>query len=81
MSKTIEITVNNDESVNFLNNILCCKFKDNHSLRQALLDTKDVHLIEGNNWGDTYWGVCKGIGCNKLGEILMQIREEIKNEN
>ena len=62
-------------------NILCCKFKDNHSLRQALLDTKDVHLIEGNNWGDTYWGVCKGVGCNKLGEILMQIREEIKNEN
>ena len=62
-------------------NILCCKFKDNHSLKQALLDTKDVYLVEGNDWGDKYWGVCKGIGCNKLGEILMKIREEVRNEN
>ena len=62
-------------------NILCCKFKNNHSLKQALLDTKDVYLVEGNNWGDTYWGICKNIGYNKLGEILMKIREEIRNEN
>ena len=62
-------------------NILCHKFKDNFSLKKALLDTNDIYLVEGNNWGDVYWGVCKNIGYNKLGEILMKIREEIKNEN
>ncbi len=61
--------------------ILCHKFKDNYSLKNALLNTKDSHIIEGNNWGDTYWGICKNIGYNKLGEILMKIREEVRNEN
>ena len=66
---------------NIMYNILCHKFKDNFSLKKALLDTNDIYLVEGNNWGDVYWGVCKNIGYNKLGEILMKIREEIKNEN
>ena len=66
---------------NIMYNILCHKFKYNFSLKKALLDTNDIYLVEGNNWGDVYWGVCKNIGYNKLGEILMKIREEIKNEN
>lgn len=49
-------------------------------LREALLETMDAELIEGNTWGDTYWGVCGGIGQNKLGKILMQIRAEYKQE-
>lgn len=32
-------------------------------------------IIEVNNWGDTYWGVCNGIGDNHLGKILMKIRD------
>ena len=36
-------------------------------------------LVEGNHWGDTYWGVCKGVGENHLGKILMSIREELRN--
>lgn len=47
-------------------------------LRQKLLDTGDATLIEGNTWGDTYWGVCNGVGQNKLGRILMRIRNEIR---
>lgn len=46
-------------------------------LKQKLLDTGDTKLIEGNNWNDTYWGVCKGKGENRLGILLMQVREEI----
>ena len=46
-----------------------------------LLFTGDNEIIEGNYWGDTYWGVCRGIGQNKLGKLLMQVREEIKGSN
>ena len=54
------------------------KFAD-PELRSLLLSTGDEELIEGNYWGDTYWGVCNGVGQNKLGKLLMQVREEIKN--
>lgn len=43
----------------------------------AKLDaTGDAELIEGNRWGDTYWGVCNGVGQNVLGRLLMDIRAE-----
>lgn len=50
------------------------KFED-PILRQRLLDTGDQELIEGNTWGDTYWGVCKGKGRNMLGKTLMAVRK------
>lgn len=48
-------------------------------LRQMLLATGDAQLIEGNNWGDRYWGVDldTGEGENKLGKILMLVRTQI----
>jgi len=49
-------------------------------LRQALLDTGNEELVEGNWWGDTYWGVCNGRGENHLGKLLMKIRKELRNE-
>lgn len=49
----------------------------NPTLREQLLNTKDSILIEGNNHGDTFWGVCKGSGQNYLGRLLMKIRQEI----
>lgn len=48
------------------------------SLRKQMLETGDAKLIEGNWWNDRYWGMCKGAGQNKLGEILMQIRSELR---
>lgn len=53
------------------------KFSD-PTLRTRLLDTGDAELVEGNWWGDTYWGVCKGVGENMLGKLLMKVREETK---
>ena len=55
-------------------NILIDKFSGNAALRNALLKTGNAVLVEGNTWGDTYWGVCDGIGQNKLGELLMIVR-------
>ena len=52
------------------------KFNQNLDLLKLLIDTGDDYLIEGNWWGDTYWGVCKGIGKNQLGIILMKVRDE-----
>ena len=43
-------------------------------LQRKLLNTGDADLIEGNTWGDTYWGVCNGVGQNKLGDILKRVR-------
>lgn len=55
------------------------KFSWSSLLADMLLETDDQELIEGNYWGDTYWGVCAGVGQNKLGKILMQVRQELKN--
>ena len=52
------------------------KFSQNPYLCQRLVDTGDAVLIEGNTWGDTYWGICKDVGQNKLGHILMRVRGE-----
>lgn len=54
------------------------KFKD-LDLREMLLQTGSEVLIEGNWWNDIYWGVCKGVGENNLGKLLMKIRSEISN--
>lgn len=45
--------------------------------KNLLLETKDIELVETNWWGDTYWGVCRGKGENRLGKMLMQIRSEL----
>ena len=45
-------------------------------LKSQLRATGDALLVEGNAWGDTYWGVCCGVGENHLGRLLMKIRAE-----
>lgn len=54
--------------------IVLAKFKQNPDLKQKLLDTGDAVLVEGNTWNDKFWGVCDGVGLNKLGEALMRVR-------
>lgn len=47
----------------------------NARLYRMLIQTGSKYLIEGNDWGDTYWGVCGNRGRNALGRMLMKIRE------
>ena len=54
------------------------KFSVHRELQAKLLLTGDSELVEGNTWGDTFWGVCGGQGENHLGKILMEVREELK---
>jgi len=47
-------------------------------LGKLLLDTGDAELIEGNQWGDAFWGVCRRSGRNELGKALMRVRAAIR---
>lgn len=52
----------------------------NPDLAAKLIATGDEELIEGNTWGDRIWGVCNGEGENRLGKLLMKIRDELKTK-
>lgn len=58
--------------------LLRLKFSQPH-LQELLTGTGDAELIEGNWWGDQFWGICRGIGQNHLGKLLMKIRAENRN--
>ena len=58
--------------------IVRAKFEDSY-LRRLLVATGDAVLIEGNEWGDRFWGVCRGTGENRLGKILMRVRTELRS--
>jgi hypothetical protein len=55
------------------------KFSDTHALlKKKLLDTGDA-IIQEVSPLDNYWGLGKKrLGQNKLGKILMQVRDELK---
>jgi hypothetical protein len=55
------------------------KFEQNPELKALLLNTGDEYLEEGNTWGDITWGTVDGVGKNKLGLILMQLRGSFNN--
>lgn len=74
-----KVKLRNDwESVklSIMEELVRIKFTSNRDIQQLLLDTQNAELIEGNNWNDRFWGVCKGKGENNLGKILMKIRNE-----
>ena len=54
----------------------------NPQLRALLVATGDAYIQEGNRWGDKFWGVDLRLnpprGLNKLGLLLMQVRDEVR---
>ena len=63
--------------LNAMESLLRQKFKKGSELAKKLIDTWGYDLVEGNTWGDTFWGICGGKGKNYLGKILMRIRGEL----
>ena len=61
--------------------IVRAKFFQIEPFARKLMDTGNAELMEGNTWGDTYWGVDLFTmqGQNKLGKILMKIRAELNS--
>lgn len=64
--------------IGVMESMLRQKFDPESELAKKLLETGDGQLVEGNFWGDTFWGVCKGVGKNNLGKLLMKIRGDLR---
>lgn len=61
--------------------VVLAKFEQHEHLRRRLVDTDDHELVEGNTWGDLYWGAVWSqdlnlfVGRNHLGKTLMFVRD------
>lgn len=71
-----------DIKLKVMEDLIYLKFTRPYMARR-LLDTGNIELIEGNYWGDTYWGIDlqSMSGENHLGKILMKTRDRIKEES
>lgn len=58
--------------------LLRLKFATGSWLAGQLVATGDAFLLEGNTWGDRYWGAVDGVGDNWLGHLLMARRAELR---
>lgn len=68
--------------IGIMREILFCKFMC--PVMWKMLDaTGDRMLIEGNTWGDQFWGMTQihdsFMGENHLGKLLMEVRDELRN--
>lgn len=59
--------------------VVLAKFTQHEDFKEALINVQE-EIVEDNTWNDTYWGRCKGVGENKLGQILTKIREKFIKE-
>lgn len=64
-------------SIDVMCYVLRCKFTQNPDLAKKLV-ALEGEIVEYNEWYDTFWGVCNGVGENHLGKCLMKIRDELK---
>lgn len=66
--------------VMYMREIVHAKFSTGDGLVGPLLNTGSCMLVEGNDWGDKFWGRCldkttnKMVGFNTLGTLLMEER-------
>lgn len=64
-----------------MRDVLRQKFTQHPDLRELLLATGDARLIESttvDNEVNRLWGEVNGVGRNMLGELLMEIRNELR---
>lgn len=66
----------NEVKLGVMESIISRKFQTHEDLRQQLCATGHCYLEETNTWNDCFWGVCRGVGENHLGQILMRVRDE-----
>ena len=69
-----------DVRLSAMEDVVRAKFRQNEELARKLDATGDARLVWTNSIPDTYWGedryACAGE--NRLGEILMKVREELR---
>lgn len=69
-----------ERKLGVMRRLIAQKFAKGTSFASRLLRTGDCQIVEGNYWGDTFWGVCKGVGENNLGKLIMEQRQLLKGE-
>jgi ribA/ribD-fused uncharacterized protein len=76
LGKRLLIDLDKWESIKVtcMREVVKAKFDQHDDLRLKLIETGAALLVEGNTWGDKFWGRCDGMGLNVLGSILMELR-------
>ncbi len=80
LGKTVTLRPDWDDiKVDVMKDLLEQKFAQ-PKYRTLLLSTGKGNLVEGNTWGDTFWGVVNGTGKNTLGLLIMAIRQRLQQQ-
>lgn len=70
-----------DVKVAIMTDLVRAKVSQNDDVRDCLEKTRDKSIIENSPW-DSFWGAGKdGKGRNMMGQILMQVRIELRRDN
>jgi len=67
-----------DVRIGYMRLYVLGKFLFNPELAAKLKRTGNYKIVDGNHWGDRFWGVCGGHGSNWLGRILMEVRDFLR---
>lgn len=70
----------NHVRVHIMRTVIRSKFMTNPDLLKKLKMVRD-EIVEDNTWNDTFWGRCNGVGENRLGQILMELRDFYGSRN
>lgn len=62
--------------IDLMRELLEIIFLDHPELANKLKKINEP-IVEENNWGDTFWGCCHGIGQNHLGQLLEEIKSQL----
>ena len=80
-SVTIDLDTWDAMKAQYMREIIHAKFSNGEgNLVGQLLNTGAMLLVEGNDWGDKFWGRCRDestgkiVGLNTLGTLLMEER-------
>ena len=72
----IDVREWNARRLEVMKRVVWAKFAQNPKLRKMLIAVTEP-IVEDNTWGDTYWGKCRGVGSNHLGQILQEVRDSL----
>lgn len=83
LGRTVEVREDwNEVKLRVMYDCLNLKFNQNPNLKEELVNTYPMKLIEGNHWHDNFWGNCNCKRCknkegkNFLGLLLEKVRVE-----
>lgn len=77
-----------DMKIRVMTAVIQAKFAPTTELAHKLMLTGDQQLVEGNTWGDRFWGCVlepgpkegTWVGRNELGRILMEHRRALQHD-